>query len=307
MARKSRKKRHVDSAVSGNIQRTALYVRLSNEDAKMGESIESQTHILRQYLKGQKDLEEWGLYCDNGYSGTNFYRPAFRRLMDDVHKGGIDCILIKDLSRFGRNLLECGALMDLELPKRGVRLISLGEGYDSQRDGNFILKAAFKNLFNELYARDISRKTRASFAVKKQEGKYLGGRAPYGYCRKSSDRGRLEPCKEEAQVVSKIFQWEKAGLSYEKIARCLNLLEIPSPGNSRKGQDSTNAKIRRWSGRTVSFLVHNPVYGGKIVYGKTKSKAFGEKGRILAGAEEWEYRAEAHEKIGEEAGFLERL
>ena len=169
------------------IYSTAVYARLSVEDSKKAddrESIALQRYMLEKYVEAQADMRLCGVFCDNGETGTNFDRPEFERLMDGVRKRMIDCIVVKDLSRFGRNYIETGYYLEKIFPCLGVRFVAVNDGYDSikDKDGNDLV-VSLKNLVNDLYAKDISQKINTAFKTLRKNGEFLGSVPPYGYLR----------------------------------------------------------------------------------------------------------------------------
>lgn len=250
--------------------RAALYARLSVEDERKKEhaSLENQMELLRRYAKTQSNIVVAGEFADRGFSGTHFERPAFLRMLEEIEAGRINCVVVKDLSRFGRNHIQSGYYLEQLFPAKGVRFIALGESFDSlnrnmERMG---VELPARNLINELYARDISRKVTARFAVQMRQGKFLGSLAPYGYQKSAQDRYRLEPKEEEALVVRRIFYERARGASLRAIAKNLDEQGFLPPGG-RKG-------CRRqmcWHKSTVGRILKNPVYIGCTVQGKQKN------------------------------------
>ena len=209
------------------------YVRLSVEDSgKPGaDTIATQRELIQSYIDSQPDMQFYDLYCDNGRTGTNFDRPEFERLMDDVRAGKVDCIVVKDLSRFGRNYRETGNYLERLFPLLGVRFIAVNDHFDTltaerSQDGYIV---PLKNIMNAVYSKDISRKILPALTTKRQNGEFIGTWAAYGYQKCPDDRHRIEPDAETAPVVREMFQWRLSGLSYQSIARKLNERSIPSP------------------------------------------------------------------------------
>ena len=170
--------------------RTALYVRLSVEDngKEDADSLENQEALLRDYLEERPYLELVEVYSDNGFTGTDFERPAFIKLVEDVRKGRIDCIIVKDFSRLGRNYVETGEYLEKIFPFLGVRFISVNDGYDSaSANAGELLAASLKNLINDMYAKDISKKICSTMKDKRRRGEYIGSYAPYGYLKDENE------------------------------------------------------------------------------------------------------------------------
>ena len=202
------------------------YVRLSVEDSgKPGaDTIETQRELIQAYIEAHHDMCLYDLYCDNGQTGTNFDRPGFERLMNDVRAGKIDCIVVKDLSRFGRNYKETGNYLERLFPLLGVRFVAVNDNFDTltaeRSQAGYIVP--LKNIINEVYSKDISGKVRSALATKQQNGEFIGSRAAYGYQRCAGDRHRIEPDEGTVPVVRNMFQWRLSGMSYQSIARKLN-------------------------------------------------------------------------------------
>jgi len=278
MARISRKNAAAPEAAQPKLYKTAIYARLSVEDSgkKDSDTIENQVYLIEQYISQNPSLKVMSTYIDNGETGVNFDRPGFVRLMDDIKAGKIDCICVKDLSRFGRNYIETGEYLDKILPFMGVRFISINDSYDSETaDGNTEgLIVALKNLINDAYVKDISGKIISSVKTRQLNGDFVGGSAPYGY-RKSEDNCRkLVPDEETADVARDIFKWRAEGMSCFIIARKLNELGIPSPNKRRieKGwiKDSPHYKNLLWQAQMIKRITDSPMYIGHMTQGRTK-------------------------------------
>ena len=286
MARKSRKntdKEQTKEAVRGTdkLYRAALYVRLSVEDERKieSETVENQIRFLRGYLADREDLMEADLYVDRGISGTKFDRPEFNRMMEDMKAGKFNCIVVKDLSRFGRNYLETGNYLESIFPIFGIRFISVTDNYDSliskpTEDG---LIVPLKNLINEAYAKDFSKKISTSKHIMQKQGKYLGCYASYGYKKDPEDHNHFVVDEEVRPIVVRIFEERAAGKSYESIAEGLNADGIPSPGKYRydKGE-ATDKRFQDslWVYGTVRRILLNRNYIGDTVQGKTRQALY---------------------------------
>ncbi len=213
--------------------RTAAYVRLSVVDSgKPGaDTIEGQKNLLLHFIENDQSLTLYGLFCDNGRTGTDFERPEFEKLMEAVKHGEVDCIVVKDLSRFGRNYKETGNYLERIFPFLGVRFIAANDGFDTltaERGADGYL-VPLKNLINEVYSKDISKKSGSALATKQTNGDFIGAWAPYGYRKCVDDPHKLEPDEATASVVRQIFQWRAEGMSITRIAKKLNDSGIPSP------------------------------------------------------------------------------
>ena len=183
----------------------ALYMRLSKEDGKKDSgSIGSQREILRNFA-AENGFEIFGEYIDEGFSGTNFERPAFKKMLEDVEKGKINLILTKDLSRLGRDYISAGQFTEIIFPSKGIRYIAVTDGYDSENSPDDFIP--FKNIVNEMYARDISRKIRSAFEARMKNGDFIGPFAPFGYRRSHENRHKLIIDEKTAEIVKRIFSW----------------------------------------------------------------------------------------------------
>jgi len=261
------------------VYRAATYVRLSVEDNNCAggnqESIQMQRYICEKYIEGQPDMFLCGLYSDNGETGTDFHRPAFEALMEKVREGEVDCIVVKDLSRFGRNYVEAGYYLEKIFPYLGVRFVAVNDHYDSLHDKSGCeLAVSVKNLVNDLYAKDISDKICSSLDAKRKSGEYIGAFPPYGYLKSPKDKHKLVADPDTAPVVKKIFQWRLEGAGFTQIARRLNDRGIPSPSMYRymkghqKKEPSKAGAI--WQAQRIKELTANPVYAGHVAQGKNR-------------------------------------
>jgi len=258
-------------------ERTALYLRLSKEDGTAERSsIATQRAMLQDYAKVQ-GFTVTHEYIDDGYSGTSFHRPAFSRMLRDIEAGKIDIILTKDLSRLGRDYIAAGQFTEQYFPAKGIRYIAVNDGYDSAQSDNDIVP--FKNILNELYARDISRKIRSSIRTKMQNGKYIAAFAPYGYHKDPADRNHLVIDEAVRDIVQNIFHAAAKGNPPTEIAKCLNARGCPAPLAYRALQSCSPNNMERfppWSAATITKMLHNEVYLGHSVQGKTQKASFKE-------------------------------
>lgn len=306
MARKSRKQNNavVMPDLKPKLIQTAAYVRLSVEDrAIKGTSIENQQSIISNYIYEHTGFELYDTYIDLGVSGTTFERPGFQRMMRDAEIGKISCIMVKDLSRLGRNAIDMGYYVEKLFPSIGIRLIAITDNYDSANyAGGIILPLT--NLVNEAYVFDISRKTRSQKRVAMQEGIYVGGRPPYGYRRSPDNRHKLIVDTSAAETIRQIFAWAADGMSIFEIARSLNYLEIPSPSAHVAEKSSSNKTHSSasgiWHHRTIERMLKNEIYLGRLIQGKTKTANFA---RQSTPSDEWVTINEAHEAIVSEELF----
>ncbi len=244
----------------------ALYIRLSREDGDGGESLSvaNQRALLTAYAASDPLIGDYAEYIDDGYSGTDFDRPAFARMLDALRSGEKDCVVVKDLSRFGRNYIAAGRYLEEEFPALGVRFIALGDGIDSylRPESADSILVPFKNLLNDEYSRDISKKIRAALDTRRASGIFIGSKASYGYRRSAEKPGSIEPDSEAAAVVKRIFAAYLGGTSKSSIARQLNAEGIASPAvYAGRGRGL-------WSESSVDRILRNRVYTGALVQGR---------------------------------------
>lgn len=292
------------------IYHTAGYVRLSVEDSgKPGaDTIEAQKELVWDYIAAQPDMELFELYCDNGRTGTNFERPAFERLMEDVRSGKVDCIVVKDLSRFGRNYKETGNYLERIFPFLDVRFVAVNDHFDTltaerSQDGYII---PLKNIMNDFYSRDISKKIIPALATKQQKGEFIGSWAPYGYRKCAADHHRLEPDEETVPIVRMIFQWRLSGVSYLQIARQLNEQGIPSPSKLHymRGEVKTERFATSvWHVPMVKKLLSSEVYIGHMVQGRSRNDLPAGKKMCWRPKPDWIIVCNTHEAIIDEETF----
>lgn len=286
----------------------AIYARLSIEDNGCGsDSIENQLEMLRKYVRGNKELTLVSTFYDNGMTGTNFDRPGFIAMLDEVKNGKINCIVVKDLSRFGRNYMETGNYLEKIFPYLGVRFISVNDNYDSNSvTANEALAFSLKNVYHHLYAKDISRKICTVFDAKKKQGMFLGKFAPYGYKKSENNRHQLEIDSETADIIREIFKMRLSNMGVEAIARCLNDRGIPSYNKMlfEKGHlKGTNGEATAlWSAGSVLGILVNPVYCGHMVERKSEQAYYKGVQRKIPKSE-WRYIENTHEPIIDQADF----
>ena len=292
------------------IYHAAGYARLSVEDGgKPGaDTLEVQQRLISDFIAEQSDMQFCGLFSDNGKTGTNFERPSFERLMGEVRTGRVDCIVVKDLSRFGRNYLETGEYLERVFPFLGVRFIAINDSFDTLTaergsDGYIV---PLKNIINAAYSKDISRKTITSFAGKQQRGEFIGSWASYGYRKCADDPHRIEPDEINVPVVRKIFAWRASGLSYRRIANILNELAIPSPSHYLYMCGYVNTEkfaATRWNPPGVKHLLHNGVYLGNMIQGRRRSSLSEGLNLKPVPVEEWTVVHGTHEPLIDEETF----
>ncbi len=256
--------------------RAALYLRLSKDDDAGGESesIQNQRALLQAYA-AQHGYLVYQEYVDDGYSGTTFDRPGWQRLIRDVEAGRVNLLLTKDLSRLGRDYIAAGQYTELYFPDKGVRVIAVNDGFDTEGPGTAL--APFQNIVNELYARDASKKIRSALRTKMLEGAYIGNFAPYGYQKNPENKNQLMPDPLSAAVVLDIFQQAANGRTTGEIAGDLNFRGILPPLQYRAVTGGPAAPVKAnagWTGTGVAKILRNPVYLGHIVQGKTTKLSF---------------------------------
>ena len=301
MARKSRKNTadalpaHQKLPVSQQYA-TAIYARLSVENSgkdDKGAAIETQVEVCREYVKSCPYLNLVETYVDNGYTGTVFSRPEFNRLMEDVRSGRIKAIVVRDLSRFGRNYIETGTYLERIFPKLDVRFIAVKEQYDSfTTDGsNESLMIPLQNMINDLYSKDISRKVSAALKVQREQGTYTLHRIPYGY-KWNDDRSNIIPYYPYATYVKQVFSWCLEGKSLYEIARRLNDAEIPTGFAASEIREDTS-----WVSTTVRIILRNPAYVGDKAFGRTRSAIYMGIKEQKVDPEDWYVTSDDHEAL----------
>ena len=286
--------------ISGKTYMVGIYVRLSKDDEREGESlsVENQKSLLTKHVEGQPDWTLHEIYVDDGWSGTNFQRPSFQRMLEDAKSGVINLILCKDLSRFGRNYIEVGQFTDYIFPAIGCRFVALNDNVDTIHSDNDIM--AYKNLFNEFHSRDTSKKVRTIRRASAENGKFMGAIAPYGYRKDESDKHLLVPDPRTAPVVQRIFEMRSHGLGYHAIATTLNSEKIPSPREawaSERGIQSAWTGTGLWSNTVVGALLRNETYIGHLVQCKRGTLSFKNHKQVGKPKEEWVRVENTHEPI----------
>lgn len=276
--------------------RCGIYLRISKEEEATGSnSISGQRMVIGQFIHGHKDMEMAGEWCDDGYSGVTFERPGIKSLLATVYSGGIDCIIVKDLSRFGRDYIQTGKFLKYIFPGLGIRFIAICDNYDSQ-DSGFLEDALLMpvmNLVNDAYCRDISNKVRWQQEARRKQGIYIGAFAVYGYIKSDKEHGRLIPDEYAAGIVRWIFNMRLCGSSAEKIARKLDEMEVPSPlaykkiNNSRFTTTFARSENPGWSPVAVRRILSNEIYTGVLVQGKDRKISYKLPGRRKLPKEEW--------------------
>lgn len=279
MARKSRKNRNVESNIQTvvkkeNLLDTAAYIRLSVENGgnETDETLVVQQMLVERFIEEHPDLRLEEVYIDNGFTGTNFERPGFMRLMEDVRSGKVQCIVVKDLSRFGRDYLETGYYLETILPKLNVRFIAITDDYDSSRkEDRENISVPIKNMVNAMYAKDMSKKILAAKEAQKRNGNITLSKVAFGYVR-SEDKTRQVVDATVAPIVRMIFQWTLLGVSKREIADRLNLLGVATPGQKEKRKIArVPLEETKWNGGTVRKILEKSNLYRRYCHRKTET------------------------------------
>ena len=261
----------------------AIYLRLSRDDEDIdgsakreSDSISSQRELARSFVREQPDMELFDIYIDDGYSGANFDRPDFKRMMADIENGNVNCVVVKDLSRFGRDYIEAGRFIQKTFPAFSVRFIAITDHYDSLTadQSTTSLVIPVKNFVNDSYCQDISEKVKSHQKIKREKGKFIGAFAVYGYQKDHEDKNKLVIDEYAAKIVKNIFTWKLDGMSNLAIANRLNENGIFSPLEYKKSYGehySTGFQagiVSKWSAVAVKRILTNEIYTGMMVQGK---------------------------------------
>lgn len=310
MARKSRVAGNVIDTIPAKkgIYRTGIYARLSSED-KEEDTLENQIYLLKSHVESQTDMLLTETYVDNGFSGTNFQRPQFIRMMEDAKSGKINCIVVKDLSRLGRDYIETGNYIENVFPFLNVRFVSVTDGFDTVNgDGVEAMVVSFKNLVNDVYAKDISRKIISAFRTKQRNGEYIGLVAPFGYLKSQENKNKFVIDEQTAPVVRMIFKWYADGRGLDYITRTLNEMDIDCPRKYRHRIGITISdryKDSRWGRSAVKTILTNRAYIGDMVQGKVKQELCNNMCRQYVDKEEWIIVENTHEAVIERELFFD--
>ncbi len=271
----------------------AVYCRLSQDDGNAGESnsIQTQKTLLTQYCS-EKHIPIAGYYCDDGWSGSNFERPQFKQMMEDIEGGKINTVIVKDLSRFGREYAQMGLYIEHYFEEKGIRFISIAENIDSQ-NGTDNLVFPFTNVVNSFYAKQASAKTKAAHRARAKSGMFIDSRAPFGYQKDPNDRHKLIIDAPAAEVVDTIFKLFADGIGYVRMTKILRERKILNPQAyfNQNNPDYYKSDYWRkdfdWHATSIRAILNNPVYLGQTVFGRTKTKGFFDKRRVETPPEEW--------------------
>lgn len=286
--------------------RVGLYIRLSREDGDKEESssVTNQREILKRYVSEQPNFFIVKEYVDDGWTGTNFDRPKFKEMIEDIEAGIIDTVITKDLSRLGRERLGVGHYTEIYFPEHNVRYIALLDNIDTYMDAGMNDMAPFKGVINDMYVRDISKKIRSSLIERKKAGNFLGVTAPYGYKKDPNNKFHLIINEKEAEVVKRVFRLYLEGNGLTRIAQILTKDGIPVPGESRNiGKTRKTALYSSWKQTTIRRILDNRVYLGELVQFKRRKINYKSKRRITVPEEERYICRGTHEAIIDEESF----
>ena len=293
-------------------KKMAVYIRLSDEDGNVDGSIKAESNsvsaqriLIRDYIRRNfLDKTHIQEYVDDGFSGTNFSRPSFQRMMEDAKKGRISCIIVKDFSRFGRDHLETGNYLERIFPLLGIRFISVNDQFDSEDCVGMTggMSVALKNIINSMYSRDLSQKVKSAMGTRAARGEYMGALVPYGYVKNPENVHQLIPDEEAAEVVRLVFTMAAEGRKKPEIARYLNEQGTPTcmehfqkMGLKRKSHREKKKKL--WSVTTIGDMLRNEVYLGKTIWNKTRNSDVGSKRQIKNDRSEWIIMEGTHEPL----------
>ena len=291
---------------------TAIYLRLSRDDEDIdggkkreSESIAAQRELARSFVEAQEDMELFDIYIDDGYSGVNFNRPDFKRMLADIEAGRVNCVVVKDLSRFGRDYIEAGRFIQKIFPAFSVRFIAITDRYDSlTADRNTTsLIIPVKNFVNDAYCQDISGKVKSHQRVKREMGRFIGAFAVYGYRKDEADKNRLVVDAYAACIVRHIFAWKLEGMSSLAIAKRLNENGIFSPLAYKREHGEHYATgfrtgiVSKWSSVTVKRILTNEIYTGTMVQGRSEKVSYKVDMVLKKPEDEWIKVPGTHEAI----------
>ncbi len=315
MARKSRKNigavvQTTSQEAGAKVYKTAIYARLSREDnLSDSDSIENQIALLEKYIDDRPFLHLVSVFADNGFTGTDFNRPEWQRLMDQARIGAVNCILVKDLSRLGRNYIETGEFLEKICPFFGIRFIAVNDGFDTETaEANGQLSVSLSNIINDYYAKDISRKVSSVLWSKMENGEYIGSWEKYRYIKDPQNKNRLVINPDTAPVVRMIYEWRSEGMSYMGINKRLNDMGIPSPGQYKADRGivtNNNQKPRKilWNKHIVTEILKDITYLGHLAQRKDAQCLYAGIPAARTGTQDWIIVENTHEPIIEQALF----
>lgn len=282
---------------------TALYTRLSREDGDKPESdsIGNQRSLLEHYVNSHPELTSIEFFSDDGYTGTNFNRPGFQRMLEAIEAQKINCVLVKDLSRFGRDYIDTGHYLERWFPEHRVRFIAINDHIDSERAAYDMLLPV-KNVFNEQYARDISAKVKSAFKSKQQRGEFVGAFTSYGYHKHPDNHNKLVVDPVAAPVVKRIFDLFEQGTGKIRIAKLLNQEKIPCPSEYKRltGEQYQNGQrigtTTYWTYATIHRMLNNQIYAGHMEQGRNERTTIHGRAKQLD-KQQWIVVEHTHEAI----------
>ena len=274
---------------------TALYCRLSLEDSRENESmsISNQKLMLKDYAE-KNGMFQYEYYVDDGYTGRNFNRPSFQRMIADIEAGKVGCVITKDLSRLGRNYIEAGSYIEIFFPKHNVRYIAVTDGVDSLTRQEMDI-TPFKNILNDMYSRDISKKVLAGRMTRSRQGKFCGGQPPLGLMRDPDEKGHLIIDSETAPVIRRIFELALNGWGCMRIAK--QLMDDKVPITRVKANTECDVNYYSWSSARISHILRNPFYKGAHLVCRTHQKGIRSNTYDIIPREDWEVIENCHEAI----------
>lgn len=274
---------------------TALYCRISLDDGGDNESmsISNQKIMLRDFAE-KNGMFQYEYYVDDGYTGRNFNRPSFQRMIADIEAGKIDCVITKDLSRLGRNYIEAGSYIEIFFPKHKVRYIAITDGVDSLTRQEMDI-TPFKNILNDMYSRDISKKVLSGITIRSRQGKFCGGTPPLGLMRDPEDKGHLIIDPKTAPIIRKIYDYALNGLGCMRISK--KLMEEKIPVTHVKSNTERQENYYYWAGSRISHILRNPFYKGAHLVFRTHQKGIRSNTYDIVPREEWEIIENCHEAI----------
>ena len=278
-----------------------LYCRLSKDDGNSVESMSiwSQKVMLKQFAESNS-IAIYDYYVDDGYSGTNFERPSFKKMITDIENGKINCVITKDLSRLGRNYLQSGAYIEMYFPQKNIRYIAITDGIDTLNSNqNDIMP--FKNILNEMYAKDTSKKVKSAIQSRMREGTYIGSKAPFGYLKDPDNKRRLIIDEKTKPIIELIYKLCLEGKGTQLISQELMKRKIPRPSafveNAEKLYGLTEEKKYQWSHRMVLNVLRDPVYCGNMARNKRPTLSFKNSKRMYIPKSDYIYAKDTHEGI----------
>ncbi|MGN1342812.1 MAG: recombinase family protein [Bacilli bacterium] len=287
--------------MKGKTYNTALYIRLSREDGDNmeSESIINQRELLQMFLeKTEEKLVYFDEYVDDGYTGSNFDRPSWKRLMADIDSGKVNTIITKDLSRMGRDYISMGEYIERIFPERGIRYIAINDDIDTLYETPGLEFLQFKLMFNDYYLKDTSKKIRKIVKAKKEKGQFLGWKAVYGYLKDPNDKHKIIVDEEIRPIIERMFNLSLEGKSPRQIANIFSMEKIPTPSvyaNLNRGMKSTAYEL--WCPRTIEEMLTNETYIGNLTQGRRKKLNYKSKKEIRTPKEEWIITENTHEAI----------